>query len=413
MSAAGSSAFLAQLRTLDLHPKLVKDFAVRTKSGAAVSIAAVIIATLLFFSELSEYRSVDRIEHMEVDPVSRGSRMRINFEVVFPDMPCALVSLDAMDASGNQQLDLLHDIFKRRVDQQGNLISVEAVTNATKGTLRTAAELEAEKQRAIADGRVATPVTGCGDCYGAADAGVCCNTCEDVRAAYRKKGWGFNMDTVEQCKKEGFYGDVSAQLLGREGCDVFGHVEVPKVAGNVHFAPGHGMQHAYAHVHDLLSFTLQSFNISHTVRSLSFGAYVPGVRNPLDGVSRTLDSGSGMQQYFVKLVPTVYVPLAGPQVHSYQFSVTEHLKRIDPRTIAADNAAGLLPGVFFNYELSPLRVRIEERGRSFVHFLTRVCAIIGGVFTVMGVVDALLHRALEGLSRKQRSVMAMSGGLIS
>jgi len=42
----------------------------------------------------------------------------------------------------------------------------------------------------------------------------------------------------------------------------------------------------------------------------------------------------------------------------------------------------LSAGVFFNYELSPMRVRIEERRNSLLHFLTRVFAIIGGVFTV-------------------------------
>ncbi len=31
----------------------------------------------------------------------------------------------------------------------------------------------------------------CGDCYGAGDDKQCCNTCEQVKAAYRKKGWAF------------------------------------------------------------------------------------------------------------------------------------------------------------------------------------------------------------------------------
>lgn len=35
------------------------------------------------------------------------------------------------------------------------------------------------------------------------------------------------------------------------------------------------LQHAYAHVHDLVSFTHSAFNISHTINSLSFGDYFP------------------------------------------------------------------------------------------------------------------------------------------
>jgi hypothetical protein len=59
----------------------------------------------------------------------------------------------------------------------------------------------------------------------------------------------------------------------------------------------------------------------------------------------------------------------------------------------------LLPGVFFNYELSPLRVRIVEKRRSLGHFLTNCCAIIGGIFTVGGVIDSLVH-AVVGNKKK-------------
>ena len=30
----------------------------------------------------------EKVEHMEVDPI-RGARLRVNFDVTFPDMPCA------------------------------------------------------------------------------------------------------------------------------------------------------------------------------------------------------------------------------------------------------------------------------------------------------------------------------------
>ena len=34
-------------------------------------------------------------------------------------------------------------------------------------------------------------------CYGAETEGLmCCNTCEDVREAYRRKGWAFNNPKV-------------------------------------------------------------------------------------------------------------------------------------------------------------------------------------------------------------------------
>jgi hypothetical protein len=39
-------------------------------------------------------------------------------------------------------------------------------------------------------------------------------------------------------------------------------------------------------------------------------------------------------------------------------------------------------GVFFFYDLSSIRVTIEEKRRSFWHFITSLCAIVGGLFTV-------------------------------
>ena len=33
---------------------------------------------------------------------------------------------------------------------------------------------------------------------------------------------------------------------------------------------------------------------------------------------------------FSQLVPLIYVPLSGPELLSYQFSVTEHVRLLDP-----------------------------------------------------------------------------------
>lgn len=56
----------------------------------------------------------------------------------------------------------------------------------------------------------------------------CCNTCDDVREAYRRRGWAFkNPDTIEQCKREGFSQKMQEQK--NEGCQVYGFLEVNKV----------------------------------------------------------------------------------------------------------------------------------------------------------------------------------------
>lgn len=63
---------------------------------------------------------------------------------------------------------------------------------------------------------------------------------------------------------------------------MYGTLEANKVAGNFHFAPGKSFQQANMHVHDLMAFGKDSFNVSHKITEISFGVHFPGVVNPLD-----------------------------------------------------------------------------------------------------------------------------------
>lgn len=38
--------------------------------------------------------------------------------------------------------------------------------------------------------------------------------------------------------------------------------------------------------------------------------------------------------------------------------------------------------------------------RSFGHLMTQICAIIGGIFTVAGIVDALFYKTLHVIQKK-------------
>jgi len=45
---------------------------------------------------------------------------------------------------------------------------------------------------------------------------------------------------------------VSEKLKSmNEGCRLYGHVQVNKVAGNIHIAPGKSFQQHHMHVHDI------------------------------------------------------------------------------------------------------------------------------------------------------------------
>jgi hypothetical protein len=46
--------------------------------------------------------------------------------------------------------------------------------------------------------------------------------------------------------------------------------------------------------------------------------------------------------------------------------------------------------VFFSYDFSPVMLTIEERRRPLLHFLTRICAVVGGVFAMFGLFAKLV-----------------------
>jgi hypothetical protein len=107
------------------------------------------------------------------------------------------------------------------------------------------------------------------------------------------------------------------------------------------------------------------------------------------------DKGAMMFQYYIKIVPTTYTQSDGKFFPSNQFSVTRHSKAVS----VMSGEAGM-PGVFFSYELSPVMVKYSRKDKSLGHFLTGLCAIIGGVFTVAGILDKLIYSSTKMIEQK-------------
>ncbi|XP_065844191.1 endoplasmic reticulum-Golgi intermediate compartment protein 3-like isoform X3 [Oscarella lobularis] len=390
-----SKGFLGRLKQFDAYPKTLEDFRIKTFGGATVTIVSGIIMLVLFVSELHYFLQTEVNPELFVD-TSKGQKIRINLDVSFPRLACAYLSIDAMDISGEHQLDVDHHIVKVRLDKEGKAVA-EPEKHTDLGEHGDSAEKKFLKAVSKDGENEKKEEEKCKSCYGAETEHLkCCNTCEDVREAYRRKGWAFvNPDGIEQCEKEGWSDKIKAQK--NEGCRVSGYLEVAKVAGNFHFAPGKSFQQSHVHVHDLQPFGVSSFNISHTFHRLSFGTDYPGIQNPLDGRSAIDNAGSMMYQYFVKVVPTVYKKLSGKVIRTNQYSVTKHEKGIK---LAGGLGEQGLPGLFVLYDLSPMMVQITESRRSFMHFLTGVCAIIGGVFTVAGLIDSMIYHSMRSLQKK-------------
>lgn len=85
----------------------------------------------------------------------------------------------------------------------------------------------------------------CLSCYGAeSHVSSCCNSCEDVKKAYRDKGWQFVPYRIKQCEND--YNNINMEskynnreeieklLDTKEGCRLEGFITVNKIAGSFH-----------------------------------------------------------------------------------------------------------------------------------------------------------------------------------
>jgi hypothetical protein len=242
----------------------------------------------------------------------------------------------------------------------------------------------------------------CGDCYGApspsnAKKSGCCNTCDEVREAYAQASWAFGRgENVDQCQREHYAERLDEQR--HEGCRIEGGLRVNKVIGNFHLAPGRSFSNGNMHVHDLKNYwdmpveNMHSF--THKIHYLRFGPHLPDDlhmklsgkslpwtnhhQNPLDGVEQETNDPNFNYMYFIKIVPTSYLPLgwdkkfndfsddhsadlgafgesADGSVETHQYSVTSHKRSLSGGDDAAEghqerlHSKGGIPGVFFSY----------------------------------------------------------------
>ena len=311
-----------------------------------------------------------------------------------------------MDVSGEQQTGVTHGISLTRLSPHPE-----------------SAPLASQALDLHADDTQATHLDPnyCGDCYGAPppEGKKCCNSCAEVRAAYEQAKWSFGLgEGVKQCEGEHYGERVKAEA--EEGCNVAGHLLVNKVIGNFHLAPGRSFSTPQIHVHDLLPFLAspKTHTLSHTIHHLSFGPELPvgsAAANALDGTVHTTAERSYNYMYFIKVVSTSFLPLgaaggsssAKGAVETHQYAVTSHERSLNGGSDANDkehpatlHARGGIPGVFFSYDISPMKVvNREVRAHSLLGLLTAICAIVGGTLTVATLIDRTVH---EGVLRMKK-----------
>ncbi|KAL4479478.1 hypothetical protein ABPG72_011800 [Tetrahymena utriculariae] len=329
-----------------MYRKLPSDLTEPTLSGAIVSIVSTLIMLILFISEFNGYLSVEENSEMFVDVAQGGQKIRVNLDIDFPQFPCDIFSLDVQDIMGSHSVNVEGDLVKTRLSSSGSY-------------------LEKIKQNTGGD-------------HGHGDHG-------------HGHGHGDVSLDLERVKKA---------FNDREGCKISGFMLVNKVPGNFHIS-----SHAYGNYLQRIfqDSRINTLDLSHVINHLSFGeendlnrikkTFQQGILQPLDNTKKikpeNLRTVGVTHQYYINVVPTTYKDLSNRKYHVYQFVANSN-----------EMTTQHLPAVFFRYDLSPVTVQFSQTTESFLHFLVQVCAIIGGVFTVAGIIDSLVHRSVVHILKK-------------
>lgn len=189
--------------------------------------------------------------------------------------------------------------------------------------------------------------------------------------------------------------------MREEGCRVHGYVMVNKVPGNFHVS-SHGMENV------VMQYLGGNIDVQHTINELYFGEVnlegstskksamqqgYDGEIHPLNGHSQRHD-GHYHYEYHLDIVPTIFAHKRSKKGdnadRAYQMAVAQHHQEAPP---------GHMPAAFFRYQLSPITVKFSRERTSFLHFLTYVCAIVGGVYSVANMLNRVMNKAIVSFQK--------------
>lgn len=92
-----------------------------------------------------------------------------------------------------------------------------------------------------------------------------------------------------------------------------------------------------------------------------------------------------LYQYFIEIVPTDIHTLM-KTTKTYQYSVKDYQRPINH----ARGSHGV-PGIFFKYDTSALKVKVTRNRDSFIQFLVKLCATVGGIYVTSGLINSVIQ----------------------
>lgn len=335
------------VKELDAFTKVQEDHKDASSRGGLFSVVAISIIIVLVVFELSNYRDTYFKYSYSVD-TNMNEHLRLKFDVTVK-MPCQYLGADVIDAAGESKM-LVQEIYKDDV--------IYELTSKQKEwfALKTVALKRIKERRTLSD-----------------------------------------VTTLERIESMPPRDDPPDQPMPQpDGCRVHGHFLINKVAGNFHITAGQAVPHIQGHAHINAFVPSNMLNFSHRIDSFTFGETMENIVDPLDGTMIGTTDANHIFQYFLQIVPTQIQNRHGGVITNYQYSVTERTRHIN-------HTAGShgLPGIFFKYDLYPLKISITEEFNYLLLFLVRLCGIVGGVYATLGMISQFIGYMQQQLTKSR------------
>lgn len=227
------------------------------------------------------------------------------------------------------------------------------------------------------------------------------NRLDEAAKAEEDKKW--NDSGIQKKKKHHHKVIDSWKDAEHPGCQLSGHLLLDRAPGNFHIL-------ARSQHHDLEP---TMTNVSHMVNELYVGdptamhwiqkkrskvpAEVEPTITPLDGNVYPIEDLHQAYHHYFKLVAT---KIEGMKVGSrelvfYQMLANSQLAFYDK---------SVTPEAKFAYDLSPIAVKYSYRSRKWYDYLTSIFAIIGGVFTIVGMIEGVMGRIVSRVGKQSGGV---------
>ncbi|XP_019196573.1 PREDICTED: protein disulfide-isomerase 5-3-like isoform X2 [Ipomoea nil] len=383
----------SKIKSVDFYRKIPRDLTEASLTGAGLSIIAAFFMILLFGMELNDYLTMSTTTSVIVDKSSDGDFLIIDFDMSFPALSCEFASVDVSDVLGTKpSWEKAENIIRERYDPEmdgrillGKVDCTEEVDLCTRNHIQGYPSIRIYRKGS--DLREADGHNEHESYYGDRDTESLVKTMEELVAPISLESQRVSSDAKLQTNGTKRPAPTSG------GCRIEGFVRVKKVPGNLVISA-----HSAAH-----SFDASQMNMSHVISHFSFGKrlsqqaisdmkkFLPYLGQSYDKLSSNAyitnpkESNENVTiEHYLQVVKTEVMTGTNKVVEDYEY--TSHSSLVHSLDI---------PVAKFHYEPSPMQVLITETAKSFSHFLTNVCAIIGGVFTVAGILDSLLLNTLR------------------